>query len=211
MLGVADIILNGEVIAQVDRKSSERIIVRNGSHGIKLSYFGEETPTVNFTANSNRIVFSVIEEPFMLRKEGEYTLTNVSSPVANIEAAVTSGVRNLATRIPAGAKVAVVNINASSERLASTIVDETMFQLVTLDRFVVVDRKSLDVIKAEQNFQLSGDVDDHTIVEIGKLLGAAIVITGSYDQIRNENRLTLKALDVQTGHVVHMVREEVRN
>jgi curli biogenesis system outer membrane secretion channel CsgG len=77
------------------------------------------------------------------------------------------------------------------------------FQLVSSGLFKVVDRKTLDAIRLEQNFQMSGDVDDNSAVSIGKMLGANIVITGT----GSTQRLTLKALDVKTAEIVTMARE----
>jgi len=53
-------------------------------------------------------------------------------------------------------------------------------------------------------------VDDNSAVELGKLLGAGIVITGSLTGTGGEQRLTLKSLDVKTARVVSMTRQAVR-
>jgi curli biogenesis system outer membrane secretion channel CsgG len=71
-----------------------------------------------------------------------------------------------------------------------------------------VDRKTLDTIRSEQKFQLSGDVDDNSAVSIGKMLGANIVITGSVTGTGSTQRLTIKALNVQTAQIVTMAREQ---
>ncbi|MDR1637290.1 MAG: CsgG/HfaB family protein, partial [Treponema sp.] len=74
-------------------------------------------------------------------------------------------------------------------------------------KFKVVDRKSLDAIKSEQNFQYSGEVDDDSAVSIGKMLGASIVITGSVSGSGSTRRLRVKALNVRTAEIVAMVSE----
>jgi hypothetical protein len=65
----------------------------------------------------------------------------------------------------------------------------------------------LDKIRTEQNFQLSGEVDDRSAVSIGKILGANIVITGSISGLGTSQRITIKALDVQTAQIITMARE----
>jgi hypothetical protein len=45
------------------------------------------------------------------------------------------------------------------------------------------------------------------MVEIGKILGASIVITASISGSGTMRRLTLKALDVKTARIVSMARE----
>jgi cell division protein FtsI/penicillin-binding protein 2 len=59
----------------------------------------------------------------------------------------------------------------------------------------------------EQNFQMSGDIDDNSAVLIGKLLGANIVITGTDSGSGNTRRLRLTAINAQTGEVVAMASE----
>ena len=66
----------------------------------------------------------------------------------------------------------------------------------------------MDTIRAEQNFQMSGDVDDDSAVSIGKLLGAGVVITGSITGSGTSQRLVLKALDVATAQIITMTREQ---
>jgi hypothetical protein len=61
----------------------------------------------------------------------------------------------------------------------------------------------------EQRFQLSGEVSDQSAVSIGNLLGANIVITGNISGTGSTQRLTLKALDVRTGQIVSMAREQL--
>jgi hypothetical protein len=67
-----------------------------------------------------------------------------------------------------------------------------------------VDRTSIDVVLTEQNFQMSGYVDDDSAVSIGKLLGAAVVITGNISGSGARKRLVLKALDVRTAEILAM-------
>ncbi|MDR0997984.1 MAG: CsgG/HfaB family protein, partial [Treponema sp.] len=80
-------------------------------------------------------------------------------------------------------------------------VEELILFLVNSKRYSVVDRRSLDLIREEQNFQLSGEVDDDTAVSIGHLTGAEIVITGSISPYDAAKYLRLKALDVETGQI----------
>jgi curli biogenesis system outer membrane secretion channel CsgG len=86
-------------------------------------------------------------------------------------------------------------------------VDELEYRLVEAKKFKIVDRKSLEAVRLEQNFQASGNVGDESAVSIGNMLGAAIVITGDISGSGNSRRLNLKALDVQTGEIVVTARE----
>jgi TolB-like protein len=52
---------------------------------------------------------------------------------------------------------------------------------------------------------MTGEVDDNSILSIGHLLGAGVVITGSIAE--DGDRLRLKALDVRTAKIAAMSSE----
>jgi TolB-like protein len=110
--------------------------------------------------------------------------------------------------LPENAIIAVLNIAAYEKDTALFIMDELQFQLVESGKFKIVDRRSFDVIRAEQNFQMSGEVSDESAVSIGNLLGANIVLTGAISGSEDARRLTMKALDVQTGEILANAREQ---
>lgn len=109
--------------------------------------------------------------------------------------------------LPRNSTIAVISISSNNLDLATFAIDELEYQLVTAKQFTIVDRKTLDAIRSEQNFQLSGEVSDQSAISIGNLLGANIVITGGISGSGNTQRLTLKALDVKTAQIITMARE----
>jgi TolB-like protein len=111
--------------------------------------------------------------------------------------------------LPENAIIAALNIYANDQDIARLITDELQFHLVESGKFTVVDRRSLDVIRAEQNFQMSGAVSDESAVSIGSFLGANIVITGEISGSEDTRRLTMKALDVKTGEIIANAREQI--
>jgi TolB-like protein len=107
-----------------------------------------------------------------------------------------------------GATVALMGISSGDTETAAFIMDILQDRLVNANKFKVVDRKSLDAVYAERNFQYSsGDVDDDSMISMGKTLGANIVITGDISGSGNNRRLNLKALDVETSVIVVNVME----
>jgi curli biogenesis system outer membrane secretion channel CsgG len=105
-----------------------------------------------------------------------------------------------------GASVAVVSVTADESFWGEYVSEELTLLLVRMQKFRVVDRQNMDVIRAEQQFQISGEVDDDTAVSIGRLIGAAFVITGAISPeppLRGMavKRLRLRVLDVQTGQI----------
>jgi len=67
--------------------------------------------------------------------------------------------------------------------------------------FSVVDRQQLDIIRAELNFQYSGDVSDESAQAIGQMLGAQSIVSGTVSKIGALYRLQVKAIQVQTAAV----------
>ncbi|MDR1909642.1 MAG: CsgG/HfaB family protein [Spirochaetaceae bacterium] len=124
-----------------------------------------------------------------------------------IEGAVNRAADSLIVVLPDGATLAILNISTPDPDMAEFVLEELAYLMVETRRFRVVDRRSLDAIRSEHNFQFSGDVDDSSAVSIGKMLGASIVITGSISGSGSTRRLRAKALDVMTAEIVAMASE----
>jgi TolB-like protein len=125
-----------------------------------------------------------------------------------IEGAVYRSSQSLINDLSANSIIAVLSISSKDRDTALSVIEELEFQFVDSKKFKIVDRKTLDAIRTEQNFQLSGDVDDNSAVSIGKMLGANIVITGTISGSSTAQRLTIKALDVKTAQIITMAREQ---
>ena len=65
-----------------------------------------------------------------------------------------------------------------------------------------IDRNSIEKIIEEYNFQTAGLTDEQTAVEIGKLAGAEIIVTGSIGGDGSNFYLQLRLIDVETAEVV---------
>jgi TolB-like protein len=124
-----------------------------------------------------------------------------------IEDAVNRAAEVLTVDLPDGATLAIISVSSGDADMAEFVIEELAYLMVDTRKFKVVDRKSLDAIKTEQDFQYSGDVDDDSAVSIGKLLGASIVITGSISGRGSTRRLRVKALNVLTAEIVSMASE----
>lgn len=126
-----------------------------------------------------------------------------------INDAVAKTSETMAKTIPRSSIIAVLNVYSSDENMAEYVIGEIEYNLVNSGWFRIVDRRRLDQIRIEQNFQLSGEVSDDSAVSIGNILGANIVITGEITGIGSSRRLSLKALDVKTAQIITMAREEI--
>jgi hypothetical protein len=132
---------------------------------------------------------------------GEFGESGESPRALSLAEALYQSYQDLSKDIPGSASIAVISIASPGPEEGEFAVEELILFLVNSKKYSIVDRQSLNLIREEQNFQLSGEVDDDTAVSIGHLTGAEIVITGSISPYGAAKYLRLKALDVETGQI----------
>jgi len=125
-----------------------------------------------------------------------------------LEAAMEKAAATLIDEMPRNAIIAILSVSSNDRDMAAYAMDELEYKLVQARRFQIVDRRQLEQIRAEQNFQLSGDVSDDSAVSIGQMLGASIVITGDISSFGTVMRLSLRAIDVRTARILTIAREQ---
>jgi TolB-like protein len=104
-----------------------------------------------------------------------------------------------ADHVPAGMKI-VVMLNTNEEALAAYSADRLMEFLVNnKNRYTVVERQNLEDLRRERNFQYSGEVNDKTAVDIGKLLGAQCIVLGSFKHMGELFLFNIRAIEVETA------------
>jgi hypothetical protein len=132
-----------------------------------------------------------------------------SGPVyTRLEEALDKAAGTLINEMPANATVAILNVSSDDPSMAAFVIEELEVKLVQSRRFSIVDRRQLEQIRAEQNFQISGEVSDDSAVSIGNMLGASIVITGSISRYDTAMRLILRTMDVRTARILTIAREQ---
>jgi curli biogenesis system outer membrane secretion channel CsgG len=89
-------------------------------------------------------------------------------------------------------RVAVMNFENNStwsywgDRLGEAAADELVTQLLKTGSYRMIERSQLAAILAEQDLGASGAVDASTAANIGRLLGAQLILTGSITQFSIE-------------------------
>ncbi|MDR0708019.1 MAG: CsgG/HfaB family protein [Treponema sp.] len=127
---------------------------------------------------------------------------------SSVEGALTRAANTTLKNVLGRSKIAIVYITAQDRSTTEYIAGELEFIWVNAG-YTIIDRSQLDRIRREQNFQMSGEVDDETAVSIGKFIGADIIVTGRVDGEGNLRRLRLRALDTQTAQVVGVASERI--
>jgi hypothetical protein len=129
------------------------------------------------------------------------TGTGGSSPGMDLDAAIKEAAGEMEGNLPGGTKVALISLASSSTQLSEYVIGRLEAALVGGKKLVVVDRANLDKVRAEQGFQLSGEVDDDSAKSIGKLLGAGAIVTGAFADLGDVYSLSLKAINIETATV----------
>jgi len=130
-----------------------------------------------------------------------YSIDAQSRRVDALDAAIRETSNYLNGAIPKQSKIVILNIQSDFPALSEYVIDELIANAVNDKTFSVVDRHQLDSIRAEQNFQLSGEVADNQALEIGKFFGAQTIVSGAISKLGNGYRIRVRALEVQTALV----------
>ena len=86
--------------------------------------------------------------------------------------------------------------------IPETITDD----LLTMGGFVLIERIQLWRVMEEQALQLTGAIDNATAMEIGKLLGANLLVVGAFQKQGDTVRLTARFVEAQTGGVLQSTK-----
>jgi hypothetical protein len=208
------IYIDGRNVLTLANGRSGTVTVSDGAHRIYAELYTLKTDEVSFNAVGGTLRISIAAnsmDNFVISIGGAPSAprTSAQRPAgqSTLEAALYTAADVVIARLTPGTTIAVVSIASANIESAEFVVDELAYIIVSSGNFRVVDRKSLDAIRSEQNFQASGEVDDDSAVSIGKLLGANNVITGSISGTGSTRRLRLKVLDVMTAEIVAMASE----
>lgn len=177
-----------------------------------FGWFSKETKPIEFNIDNNRYDFYVKYLGFEWGDPNSFYYVELTggniTPVtsASVEGAVARASEQVLKNIPVKSKIAIVYITAQDKSSTEYVVGELEYIWVNKGYFLT-DRNQLGILRQEQHFQLSGEVDDETAVSIGKFVGANIIVTGSVDGEGGLRRLRLRALDTQTAQVVGVASE----
>jgi len=129
------------------------------------------------------------------------TIWAIAAQELALDEAITKAAREIEGELPQRAMVLVLNVASPSETFANYVLDELTDQLVMGRRLTIVDRQNLAAIRAEMNFQYSGEVSDESMVSIGRMLGAHYILSGSLTDRGANYRLRLRVIAVETARI----------
>lgn len=140
--------------------------------------------------------------------ESERAAANTAG-ISQQKIAIQRASKGLTDALPPGSRVSLLNVSGSDKDLVDTVIRETTNSLVATGNITVLDRDNLNLINAEQQYQLSGEVSDDSMVGIGKMLGVDTIVTFSITGTGHQRKLTVKSLRVETGQVLYNESTEI--
>jgi TolB-like protein len=114
-------------------------------------------------------------------------------------------------RLAAGTKIAPLNFTSPSDKFSGYVLDDLTANLVDSGKLTVVDRNEVDLIRGEFNFQFSGEVGDDSMQELGRMLGAQSIISGSLTDMGGFYRMVIRVLNVESAAVEVQHRANIVN
>jgi TolB-like protein len=92
--------------------------------------------------------------------------------------------------------------------LGDPLRDMLTTDLADVKNLTMVDRQALEKVLTEQKLNNSKNFDLGTATKIGKLLGAQIILTGTYFEMYGSLRIDAKFINVETGQIVFSIGSE---
>jgi len=128
-----------------------------------------------------------------------------------LDQAIADAAARIDQRIPAGSKIALLNFSSPSDRFSLYVLDELSANLLDSGKLIVVDRREIDLIRGEFDFQLSDEVGDDSMQSMGQMLGAQSIVSGSLTEIGGDYRIAIRVLNVQSAAIEVHFRSDIAN
>ena len=103
--------------------------------------------------------------------------------------------------------IAGFDVKGVSEDEANVLFEVFISEFAGLGKCKVVDRSSVDKIKAQHNFQNSDWSNSDKVAQLGNALNASLVITGQLMDFKGSLVATFRMLDVNTMEIVATATE----
>ena len=104
-------------------------------------------------------------------------------------------------------KIAVLDFQMQSDDFANKHMDSIVAEwfttaLVKEGRFEVVERRLLTKIFAEQKLVMSGMLDENSTMQLGKVLGVKVIISGSVMKVGKILQVNARIIDVENASII---------
>ncbi|MDR2177318.1 MAG: CsgG/HfaB family protein [Treponema sp.] len=120
----------------------------------------------------------------------------------SLEDAVQAAAIDISGRITNGT-IAVVKIFTSSDNLSLQAIRWLENGLVESGKLTIISRQQINAVLNEQEFGLSGYVDDESARRIGHIVGAEYVLSGEIIIVNGMSILNIQVIETETAMLVY--------
>lgn len=129
------------------------------------------------------------------------SLSGLMYAQTSLDQALRDAAQQLSERLEKGSTVAVMQIRSPAGQLSDYMIDELNNHIVNIGSLTAVDRNQLDLIRGEIDFNDTDEVSQQSQQQMGRMLGARSIITGSLSDVAGSYRLVLRALLVENASI----------
>lgn len=96
-------------------------------------------------------------------------------------------------------RIAVMDIVAKgvSQKVAVAVSDIIRAEIIAFGRYIVVERKQMDTILKEMEFQQAGCTDSECAVKIGRMLSVQKMLIGEINRVGKSMVITIRLVDIE--------------
>ncbi|MCL2186805.1 MAG: InlB B-repeat-containing protein [Treponema sp.] len=134
-----------------------------------------------------------------------------NSDLLTLDQALKEAATRIDERIQSGSKIVPLNFNSPHDRFSNYVLEELTANLVDSRILTIVDRREIDSIRNEFSFEFSGDVEEDSMQQIGRRLGAQSIITGNFTDMGGFIRIMIRVLNVENATVDVQYRANITN
>ena len=121
-----------------------------------------------------------------------------------LDESIRQAAAEMSERLTGGSTVAVINFQSPKNELTEYVIDELNGAIVRIGRIRAVERRRLEAIRTELQFNISGEVSDESAQSIGRILGAQSIIMGSLQTIGSSHRIRFQAVSTEDAVIQHV-------
>lgn len=96
-----------------------------------------------------------------------------------------------------------------SEQEGKAFTERLCSEIVGTKYFVVLERRKIEEILDETEFQLSGCTSSECMIEAGQILGVQLMIGGSVSKVGNLYSVNIRLIDVETSEILNKATEDI--
>jgi hypothetical protein len=114
-------------------------------------------------------------------------------------------------KLDGGAPIAILNFDSSSARFTNRVIND-LTEILVNDGIKVVDRQNLEIIMAEQNFQMSNweYIDERSLVSIGKIQGWQSIVLGLGENMADYYHMQFRMINMESAEIQTQISQKVK-